>query len=48
MRKGDLLFDVGCTLSAGEIGVINEIGLKVVAVYRRPKVCVMSTGNEVN
>ncbi|PAV62959.1 hypothetical protein WR25_03861 [Diploscapter pachys] len=46
MRKGDLLFDVGCILSAGEIGVINEIGLKAVAVYRRPKVCVMSTGNE--
>lgn len=47
IAKGDLLLDAGCTLGSAEIGVLAGTGKRSVLMYRRPKVCVMSTGNEV-
>ncbi|VDO64495.1 unnamed protein product [Heligmosomoides polygyrus] len=46
IAKGDLLLDAGCTLGSAEIGVLAGTGKRSVLMYRRPKVCVMSTGNE--
>ncbi|PIO52456.1 molybdopterin binding domain protein, partial [Teladorsagia circumcincta] len=46
ISKGDLLLDSGCTLGSAEIGVLAGSGKRSVLMYRRPKVCVLSTGNE--
>ncbi|KAK6035709.1 hypothetical protein COOONC_26786 [Cooperia oncophora] len=46
IKKGELLLDSGCTLGSAEIGVLAGSGKRSVLMYRRPKVCVMSTGNE--
>ncbi|KAJ1369907.1 hypothetical protein KIN20_031501 [Parelaphostrongylus tenuis] len=46
ISKGDLLLDNGCLLGSAEIGILAGSGKRSVLVYRRPKVCVMSTGNE--
>ncbi|KHJ88115.1 hypothetical protein OESDEN_12094 [Oesophagostomum dentatum] len=46
VRKGDLLLDVGCVLGSAEIGILAGSGKRSVLMYRRPKVCVLSTGNE--
>ncbi|XGW05926.1 hypothetical protein V3C99_016356 [Haemonchus contortus] len=46
IAKGDLLLDSGCTLGSAEIGVLAGSGKRSVLMYRRPKVCILSTGNE--
>uniref|UniRef100_A0A0N4X2V7 MoCF_biosynth domain-containing protein n=1 Tax=Haemonchus placei TaxID=6290 RepID=A0A0N4X2V7_HAEPC len=48
IAKGDLLLDSGCTLGSAEIGVLAGSGKRSVLMYRRPKVCILSTGNEVS
>ncbi|KAK6042448.1 MoeA region [Cooperia oncophora] len=48
IKKGELLLDSGCTLGSAEIGVLAGSGKRSVLMYRRPKVCVMSTGNEIH
>lgn len=47
MRLDDVVIPAGATLSAGDIGLLANIGLSLVAVYRRPIVAVLSTGDEV-
>lgn len=47
MRLDDVVIPAGATLSAGDIGLLTNIGLSLVAVYRRPIVAVLSTGDEV-
>ncbi|KAI9033258.1 hypothetical protein DFJ74DRAFT_168536 [Hyaloraphidium curvatum] len=42
MRKGEEI-----TLVGGEIGILASVGLAEVSVYRRPRVGVLSSGNEV-
>ncbi|EYB81082.1 hypothetical protein Y032_0393g609 [Ancylostoma ceylanicum] len=46
IRKGDLLLDSGCVLGSAEIGILAGSGKRSVLMYRKPKVCVLSTGNE--
>ncbi|KJH52333.1 molybdopterin binding domain protein [Dictyocaulus viviparus] len=46
ISKGDLLLDCGCLLGSAEIGILAGTGRRSVLIYRRPKVCVLSTGNE--
>lgn len=41
-QKGDLISPVG-----GEIGVLSSVGVKQLSVFRKPRVGVLSTGNEV-
>lgn len=46
ISKGDILLDSSCLLGSAEIGILAGSGKRSVLVYRRPKVCVLSTGNE--
>jgi molybdenum cofactor synthesis domain-containing protein len=47
MRSDDVVIPAGATLSPGDVGLLTNIGLSLVAVYRRPVVAVLSTGDEV-
>ena len=46
-RKGAILFEQGDRLGPVEIGVLAGLNRKSVKVYRRPRVLVMSTGDEI-
>uniref|UniRef100_A0A1I7XHW0 MoCF_biosynth domain-containing protein n=1 Tax=Heterorhabditis bacteriophora TaxID=37862 RepID=A0A1I7XHW0_HETBA len=46
IRAGDIMLDKGHVLGSAEIGILAGSGRKSVLIYRKPKVCVMSTGNE--
>ncbi|KAI9277911.1 hypothetical protein BC943DRAFT_332395 [Umbelopsis sp. AD052] len=41
-ETGDIITSVG-----GEIGVLSSVGIRSISVYRKPRVGVLSTGNEV-
>lgn len=42
----DALFDRGVTISASHLGVLASIGASMVRVHRRPRVTVLSSGDE--
>jgi len=44
--EGDLVLDAGRTIGAAEIGILATLGRTQVSVGRRPRVAVLSTGNE--
>ena len=46
VRVGDRVLDPGVTLGAAEIGLLATLGHAQVSVYRRPRVAILSTGNE--
>lgn len=46
VRKGDLILPAGTALGPAEIGLVANMGMNPVAVTRRPRVCVLSTGDE--
>src|SRR3989441_12389771 len=46
IRAGDVVVGAGQTISAAEIGVLAALGYARVRVHRRPRVAVLSTGNE--
>ncbi|MGE3619962.1 MAG: gephyrin-like molybdotransferase Glp [Acidimicrobiia bacterium] len=46
LRAGDEVFAVGEELTAGHLGVLATIGVDEVVVHRRPRVGVLSTGDE--
>ncbi|CAJ0948285.1 unnamed protein product, partial [Mesorhabditis belari] len=45
--KGELLLEKGSTIRSAELGILLASGLQLVNVCKKPKVAVMSTGNEV-
>ena len=45
-RVGDRVLEPGSVLSAAEIGLLATLGYGQVRVYRRPRVAILSTGNE--
>ena len=47
MRAGNRVIEAGRVLRASEIGVLSSLGLTEVAVFRRPVVAILSTGDEV-
>jgi molybdenum cofactor synthesis domain-containing protein len=47
IRKGKTVLKKGRVLGSREIGVLAAIGLTEAAVYKRPRVAVLSTGGEV-
>ncbi|KAL0577450.1 hypothetical protein V5O48_004519 [Marasmius crinis-equi] len=49
VRKGDLVLPKGerITGAGGEIGTLAFVGRKEVAVYKKPVVAILSTGNEI-
>lgn len=46
VRKGDLILPAGTVLGPAAIGLIANMGINPVTVTRRPRVSVLSTGNE--
>src|SRR2546421_6891525 len=46
IRAGDVVVGAGQTISPAEIGVLAALGYARVRVHRRPRVAVLSTGNE--
>lgn len=46
MARGETVLRVGQLLTSREIGLLAAVGLAEVAVYRRPRIAVISTGNE--
>jgi molybdopterin molybdotransferase len=46
VRVGDQVLEPGTVLSAAEIGLLATLGHGQVRVYRRPRVAILSTGNE--
>jgi molybdopterin molybdotransferase len=46
-KKGSPVLEKGCLLRPQDLGVMAGIGLSQVSVYRRPKVAIISTGDEV-
>jgi molybdopterin molybdotransferase len=46
VRVGDRVLEPGIVLSAAEIGLLATLGHSQVRVYRRPRVAILSTGNE--
>jgi len=47
IEKGKIVLKKGQTLSSREIGVLAALGLTQVEVYKRPKVAILSTGEEI-
>lgn len=47
VRAGQTVVPAGRVLRASEIGVLASIGLSSAAVYRRPVVAILSTGDEI-
>jgi molybdopterin molybdotransferase len=45
-NEGDDLLDVGAPLGAAQLGVLASIGRASVNVYRRPRVAIMGSGDE--
>ena len=46
VAPGDLLLDAGAPIGPGEIGLLAGIGRTIVSVHRRPRVAILSTGDE--
>jgi molybdopterin molybdotransferase len=46
IKSGDLIFNKGTILRPSEIGVLASLGYKEVSVIPKPKVAIISTGNE--
>ncbi|MEM9200365.1 MAG: gephyrin-like molybdotransferase Glp [Actinomycetota bacterium] len=46
VNPGDVLFEPGTVLTAGHLGVLASVGVREVSVVRRPRVGVISTGDE--
>jgi molybdopterin molybdotransferase len=46
LKKGQLLLKEGTWLAAADIGLIASVGISVILVYKKVKVAVLSTGNE--
>tara|TARA_R110000796_G_scaffold252631_1_gene389218 strand:+ start:101379 stop:102569 length:1191 start_codon:yes stop_codon:yes gene_type:complete len=45
-KKGDILIEKGIRISPAEIGILASVGKAEILVKKVPKVCVISTGNE--
>jgi molybdopterin molybdotransferase len=46
VRVGDRVLEPGTVLTAAEIGLLATLGYGRASVYRRPRVAILSTGNE--
>lgn len=46
VRRGELVISAGTVLGPAEIGLLASLGISSVAVSRRPRVSVLSTGDE--
>lgn len=46
-RQGALLLEPGCRIGYVEVSLLGQVGKAQVEVYRRPRVAILSTGDEV-
>ncbi len=46
LKKGQILLKAGTWLAAADIGLIASVGISTILVYKKVKVAVLSTGNE--
>jgi molybdopterin molybdotransferase len=46
MRKGEVVLGAGTEITPGVVGVLATVKARQVNVYRRPRVAILSTGNE--
>jgi molybdopterin molybdotransferase len=46
VRAGDVVVEPGGSIGAAEVGLLATLGYSQVRVYRRPRVAILSTGNE--
>ncbi|ADP77099.1 molybdenum cofactor synthesis domain protein [Methanothermus fervidus DSM 2088] len=46
IKKGELLLKKNTILSPDKIGALSAVGIKEIPVYSKPKIAVISTGNE--
>ena len=46
VRVGDVVVEPGGSIGAAEVGLLATLGYSQVRVYRRPRVAILSTGNE--
>ena len=47
IARGETVLRAGQQLTSREVGVLAALGLREIAVYRRPRVAIFSTGNEI-
>jgi molybdopterin molybdotransferase len=47
IKKGEAVFSQGRRLRAHDIGALTGVGLSSITVYRRPRVALISTGDEI-
>ena len=47
IKKGELLLKRGTRITPDKIGVLSAIGLKEIPVFQKPRVAIISTGNEI-
>ena len=47
IARGETVLRAGTPLTSREIGVVAALGIAELAVYRRPRVAIFSTGNEI-
>jgi molybdopterin molybdotransferase len=47
VRAGEMVLRAGCALRPAEIGVLASLGRAAVGVHRRPRIAILSTGDEV-
>jgi molybdopterin molybdotransferase len=47
IRKGELVFKAGRRLRAHDLGALTGVGIASVAVFKRPRVALISTGDEI-
>ncbi|MCW3975112.1 MAG: molybdopterin biosynthesis protein, partial [Candidatus Bathyarchaeota archaeon] len=46
LRIGEVILNKGCRIGAKEIGLLSAVGINKVKVYKKPKVGIISTGDE--
>src|SRR5215510_4929634 len=47
IRKGQTVLQPGTTINASRVGALAALGLTAVEVYAKPRVAILSTGNEI-
>jgi molybdenum cofactor synthesis domain-containing protein len=47
IQKGQTVLQAGTPLNASRIGAVAALGLTTIAVYAKPRVAILSTGNEI-
>ncbi len=46
VKKGEVVIKKGATLKSGHIGMLASLGVTNIKVYRRPKIAILATGDE--